>query len=111
MLSQQGSAGGVGGQGFVGPSGGRPMQPQGPSTQQLRMLVQQIQMAVQAGYLNHQVLNLVCITCTSMTKKKKITSVVYYIICVKFTPLNADEFCLDFSDLKPTSCPSNASLT
>ena len=26
-----------------------------PSTQQLRMLVQQIQMAVQAGYLNHQV--------------------------------------------------------
>lgn len=28
-----------------------------PSTQQLRMLVQQIQMAVQAGYLNHQILN------------------------------------------------------
>lgn len=36
---------------------GRSMQPQTqqPSTQQLRMLVQQIQMAVQAGYLNHQV--------------------------------------------------------
>lgn len=28
-----------------------------PSAQQLRMLVQQIQMAVQAGYLNHQILN------------------------------------------------------
>ncbi|KAJ2946151.1 hypothetical protein O0L34_g5083 [Tuta absoluta] len=28
-----------------------------PSTQQLRMLVQQIQMAVSAGYLNHQILN------------------------------------------------------
>ncbi|KAH1016898.1 hypothetical protein HUJ04_008053, partial [Dendroctonus ponderosae] len=57
MLTQQGG-GGVGGQGFVGPSGGRPLQPQGqPSTQQLRMLVQQIQMAVQAGYLNHQILN------------------------------------------------------
>lgn len=28
-----------------------------PSTQQLRMLVQQIQMAVQAGYLNQQILN------------------------------------------------------
>lgn len=28
-----------------------------PSTQQLRMLVQQIQMAVQAGYLNNQILN------------------------------------------------------
>lgn len=28
-----------------------------PSTQQLRMLVQQIQLAVQAGYLNHQILN------------------------------------------------------
>lgn len=27
------------------------------STQHLRMLVQQIQMAVQAGYLNHQILN------------------------------------------------------
>lgn len=26
-----------------------------PSPQQLKMLVQQIQMAVQAGYLNHQV--------------------------------------------------------
>lgn len=57
MLTQQGGAGGVGAQGFVGPTGGRPMQPPGqPSTQQLRMLVQQIQMAVQAGYLNHQVI-------------------------------------------------------
>lgn len=37
---------------------GRSLQPQTqqPSTQQLRMLVQQIQMAVQAGYLNHQVI-------------------------------------------------------
>ncbi|XP_066140474.1 protein Gawky isoform X2 [Euwallacea fornicatus] len=58
MLNQSQNSGGVGGQGFVGSSGGRPMQPQGqPSTQQLRMLVQQIQMAVQAGYLNHQILN------------------------------------------------------
>ncbi|XP_022916638.1 protein Gawky [Onthophagus taurus] len=31
--------------------------PSQPSTAQLRMLVQQIQMAVQAGYLNHQILN------------------------------------------------------
>lgn len=58
MLTQQGGAGGVGGGGFGGPSAGRPMQPQNqPSTQQLRMLVNQIQMAVQAGYLNHQILN------------------------------------------------------
>ncbi|KAF7266603.1 hypothetical protein GWI33_020105 [Rhynchophorus ferrugineus] len=58
MLTQQSGAGGVGSQGFGGPSAGRPMQPQNqPSTQQLRMLVQQIQMAVQAGYLNHQILN------------------------------------------------------
>lgn len=28
-----------------------------PSTQQLRMLVQQIQTAVHAGFLNHQILN------------------------------------------------------
>lgn len=49
---------GAGSQGFGGASGnaGRNIQPQSqPSTQQLRMLVQQIQMAVQAGYLNHQV--------------------------------------------------------
>lgn len=45
-------------QGFNSSAGGRSMQPQSqPSTQQLRMLVQQIQMAVQAGYLNHQILN------------------------------------------------------
>uniref|UniRef100_A0A2S2RA09 Trinucleotide repeat-containing protein n=1 Tax=Sipha flava TaxID=143950 RepID=A0A2S2RA09_9HEMI len=36
--------------------GSRQMQNQ-PTAQQLRMLVQQIQMAVQAGYLNHQILN------------------------------------------------------
>lgn len=42
-----GVGGGVGGNG----------NPSQPSTQQLRMLVQQIQMAVQAGYLNHQILN------------------------------------------------------
>lgn len=55
MLTQGG-----GSQGFGGSSAaaGRSLQPQSqPSTQQLRMLVQQIQMAVQAGYLNHQILN------------------------------------------------------
>merc|ERR1712061_577607 len=38
---------------------GRPQQPGAsqPSAQQLRMLVQQIQMAVQAGHLNPQILN------------------------------------------------------
>ncbi|VVC42071.1 Hypothetical protein CINCED_3A001568 [Cinara cedri] len=36
--------------------GSRQIQNQ-PTAQQLRMLVQQIQMAVQAGYLNHQILN------------------------------------------------------
>lgn len=53
MLTQTG-----GSQGFGGSSAatGRSLQPPSqPSTQQLRMLVQQIQMAVQAGYLNHQV--------------------------------------------------------
>lgn len=53
MLAQGGAS-----QGFAGASGAgaRALQPQSqPSTQQLRMLVQQIQMAVQAGYLNHQV--------------------------------------------------------
>lgn len=45
-------------QGGGGSAAGRSLQPQSqPSTQQLRMLVQQIQMAVQAGYLNHQILN------------------------------------------------------
>ncbi|XP_015838344.1 protein Gawky isoform X3 [Tribolium castaneum] len=55
MLTQ----GGGGSQGFGAVSAaGRNLQPQSqPSTQQLRMLVQQIQMAVQAGYLNHQILN------------------------------------------------------
>lgn len=38
-------------------SGGRSLQTSQPSSAQLRMLVQQIQMAVQAGYLNHQILN------------------------------------------------------
>lgn len=45
-------------QSFSGGSSGsgRTIQPQSqPSSAQLRMLVQQIQMAVQAGYLNHQV--------------------------------------------------------
>ncbi|XP_060522556.1 protein Gawky isoform X3 [Cylas formicarius] len=58
MLTQQGGVGGAA-QSFGGaPAGGRPLQPQSqPSTQQLRMLVQQIQMAVQTGYLNHQILN------------------------------------------------------
>ncbi|GJQ80904.1 hypothetical protein Trydic_g4721 [Trypoxylus dichotomus] len=57
MLSQS-----TGSQGFGGanPAGGRSSlqaQTAQPSTAQLRMLVQQIQMAVQAGYLNHQILN------------------------------------------------------
>lgn len=56
MLSQSGSLQGFGG---AGPSGSRSIQTpaQQPSSTQLRMLVQQIQMAVQAGYLNHQILN------------------------------------------------------
>lgn len=56
MLAQGGAS-----QGFTGSStaSSRALQPQSqPSTQQLRMLVQQIQMAVQAGYLNHQVIAL-----------------------------------------------------
>lgn len=48
--------GGAGGAGSGGGLGGQNSSAQ-PSTQQLRMLVQQIQMAVQAGYLNHQILN------------------------------------------------------
>ncbi|XP_038110226.1 protein Gawky isoform X2 [Culex quinquefasciatus] len=48
--------GGAGGAGTGGGLGGQNSSAQ-PSTQQLRMLVQQIQMAVQAGYLNHQILN------------------------------------------------------
>ncbi|KAF5283611.1 hypothetical protein FQR65_LT13817 [Abscondita terminalis] len=53
MLAQGG-----GSQGFGSTSSGRTLPPQStPSSQQLRMLVQQIQMAVQAGYLNHQILN------------------------------------------------------
>ncbi|XP_018330621.1 protein Gawky isoform X2 [Agrilus planipennis] len=54
MLAQSG-----GSQGFAG-TGATPrtLQTQStPTQQQLRMLVQQIQMAVQAGYLNHQILN------------------------------------------------------
>lgn len=43
------------------PGSGTGANPQGgssqPSTQQLRMLVQQIQTAVHAGFLNHQILN------------------------------------------------------
>ncbi|GLH02954.1 Protein Gawky, partial [Gryllus bimaculatus] len=63
MLSaQQGGPGPVpgsgGGGGGGGPFGQAPRAPSSqPSTAQLRMLVQQIQMAVQAGYLNHQILN------------------------------------------------------
>lgn len=53
MLTQTGGSQGFGGSSAVT---GRSLQPPSqPSTQQLRMLVQQIQMAVQAGYLNHQV--------------------------------------------------------
>ncbi|XP_058815313.1 protein Gawky-like [Topomyia yanbarensis] len=51
-------SGGVGGVGSVLGGGGAGQNSSAqPSTQQLRMLVQQIQMAVQAGYLNHQILN------------------------------------------------------
>lgn len=53
LLPQTGASQGFG---AVTAAGARGLQPQ-PSTQQLRMLVQQIQMAVQAGYLNHQILN------------------------------------------------------
>lgn len=52
MLSQSNGAQGFGSANPVS----RSMQPPSqPSTAQLRMLVQQIQMAVHAGYLNHQV--------------------------------------------------------
>lgn len=53
------SGGGGGGGGGGGSSHPGHQQPQSsqPSTQQLRMLVQQIQMAVHAGYLNQQILN------------------------------------------------------
>uniref|UniRef100_A0A1S4JW08 Uncharacterized protein n=1 Tax=Culex quinquefasciatus TaxID=7176 RepID=A0A1S4JW08_CULQU len=65
------SQGGAGGHSSFGsqPGGGGPnpltaaassqqnQQAQQPSTQHLRMLVQQIQMAVHAGFLNHQILN------------------------------------------------------
>lgn len=55
MLSQSGGLQGFGG---ANSAGGRSLQtPSQPSSAQLRMLVQQIQMAVQAGYLNHQILN------------------------------------------------------
>lgn len=55
MLSQSNASQGFGG---GNPAGGRSSlqaQTTQPSTAQLKMLVQQIQMAVQAGYLNHQV--------------------------------------------------------
>lgn len=51
-----GLMGGLGALGGLGGNGGG-VNPSQPSTQQLRMLVHQIQMAVQAGYLNHQILN------------------------------------------------------
>lgn len=52
-----GNSGGVQGvSGFNQGAGGNQATGQG-STQHLRMLVQQIQMAVQAGYLNPQILN------------------------------------------------------
>lgn len=54
MLTQGAGGGQVFGGGNGSGRGNMPHQQQ-PSTQQLRMLVQQIQMAVQAGYLNHQV--------------------------------------------------------
>ena len=51
----------------------RTQQTQQPSTQQIRMLVQQIQMAVQAGYLNQQVIQRLTLdTFTKRSKKKKI---------------------------------------
>lgn len=53
------NAGGINNTVGLGSGGGtnQPNPTGQPSTQQLRMLVQQIQMAVQAGYLNHQILN------------------------------------------------------
>lgn len=58
-FNQGGPNGGVGGgaAGILGGAGAGQNSSAQPSTQQLRMLVQQIQMAVQAGYLNHQILN------------------------------------------------------
>lgn len=53
MLNQSQSSQAFGNSGAAG----RSIPQSQPSTQQLRMLVQQIQMAVQAGYLNHQILN------------------------------------------------------
>ncbi|XP_053697136.1 protein Gawky-like [Sabethes cyaneus] len=52
-----GGSGGVGHGNVLGGGGSGQNPSAQPSTQQLRMLVQQIQMAVQAGYLNHQILN------------------------------------------------------
>ncbi|KAB0794077.1 hypothetical protein PPYR_13697 [Photinus pyralis] len=53
MIPQSG-----GNQSFGSTSSGRTIPPQStPTSHQLRLLVQQIQMAVQAGYLNHQILN------------------------------------------------------
>lgn len=69
MLSQ--GAGGLQGFGGSSSASGRTIQAQSqPSSAQLRMLVQQIQMAVQAGYLNHQV----------RTQKKLNISVMFAII-------------------------------
>ena len=64
QMSMGVGSGSVGGGGSLHPGGGppRPSQSGGggggpPSTSQLRLLVQQIQMAVQAGHLNAQILN------------------------------------------------------
>ena len=60
MVQQMSMGGGPGGGGGVHPGAPpRPSQSGGgtPSTSQLRLLVQQIQMAVQAGHLNAQILN------------------------------------------------------
>lgn len=73
-----GGNGGIGG----GGSGGGNSQ---PSTAQLRMLVQQIQMAVSAGYLNHQILNQPLAPSTLVLLNQLLTNIkVSYFVCFVF---------------------------
>lgn len=73
---------GVGGGGGLGSGGGVANNPSQPSTQQLRMLVQQIQMAVQAGYLNHQILNQPLAPSTLILLNQLLTNIKVYILHV-----------------------------
>lgn len=54
-LMAHGQLGGQGGQGGLVANQNRVGSSSQPTTQQLKMLIQQIQMAVQTGYLNQQV--------------------------------------------------------